>query len=234
MKESIHQAVMAHVAQEYPKEACGLICRRGRWSRYFPLENSAENPLEGFLMAPQSYADAEDWGTVVAVVHSHPDATSLPSAADRAVCNELKIPWIIVSWPEGDIYTLQPDEPPLVDRPFVLGVTDCWGLIMAYYQKEYGITLPDYRVSYPWWEDGTENRYVDNQPDSGFVEFTGDPRPGDIVLMQVSAPVVNHAGILLDGNMMLHHLYGHQSGRTPYGGYWRDRTWKILRHKDLL
>lgn len=51
--------------------------------------------------------------------------------------------------------------------------------------------------------------------------------------MQVSAPVVNHAGILLEGNQLLHHLYGQLSCTAPYGGYLRERTIKIVRHKDL-
>ena len=34
--------------------------------------------------------------------------------------------------------------------------------------------------------------------------------------------------------MLLHHLYGRLSQRVPYGGYWRDRTMKILRYVDLL
>jgi hypothetical protein len=31
--------------------------------------------------------------------------------------------------------------------------------------------------------------------------------------------------------MLLHHLYGHLSQRVPNGGYWRERTIKIIRHK---
>jgi hypothetical protein len=29
------------------------------------------------------------------------------------------------------------------------------------------------------------------------------------------------------------HLYGHLSQRVPYGGYWQERTMKILRYKSL-
>ncbi|ELI9007365.1 peptidase P60, partial [Enterobacter roggenkampii] len=31
-----------------------------------------------------------------------------------------------------------------------------------------------------------------------------------------------------------HHLYGHLSQRVPYGGYWQERTVKLLRYKDLF
>ena len=30
--------------------------------------------------------------------------------------------------------------------------------------------------------------------------------------------------------MLLHHLYGHLSQRVPYGGYWQERTVKVLRY----
>ncbi|MEQ5179379.1 peptidase P60, partial [Proteus genomosp. 6] len=32
----------------------------------------------------------------------------------------------------------------------------------------------------------------------------------------------------------LHHLYGRLSQRVPYGGYWRDRTVIILKHKIVM
>ncbi|CDH27002.1 putative endopeptidase (fragment) [Xenorhabdus bovienii str. Jollieti] len=43
----------------------------------------------------------------------------------------------------------------------------------------------------------------------------------------------NHAGVLLEGNLLLHHLYGQLSQKVPYGGYWKDRTVKTLRYNQL-
>ncbi|MGJ0580780.1 NlpC/P60 family protein, partial [Xenorhabdus bovienii] len=145
-----------------------------------------------------------------------------------------ELPWHIVSWPEGDLRTIYPrGELPLTGRPFVLGIYDCWGLIMSYYRQEHAIELPDYRVDYPWWEQG-ENRYMDNWQACGFGEFSDNPQIGDVVIMQVQADVPNHAGVLLEGNLLLHHLYGQLSQKVPYGGYWKDRAIKILRHKNLF
>ncbi|BEN12108.1 hypothetical protein SMETP3_25960 [Serratia marcescens] len=39
--------------------------------------------------------------------------------------------------------------------------------------------------------------------------------------MQVSAPMANHAGILLADDLLLHHMYGMLSQRVLYGGYWK-------------
>jgi proteasome lid subunit RPN8/RPN11 len=234
--EELIQEVKRHAAQTYPQECCGVICQKGGHLRYFPCRNTASNPAEHFRIAPEDYASAEDWGDVVAIVHSHPDATSQPSETDKAQCDLTELPWHIVSWPEGDLRTIYPrGELPLIGRPFVLGVYDCYGLIMSYYRQEHGIEIPDKRLSYEWWTaDHPENLYQDYWYECGFREFTGPAMPGDMVIMQVQSPKWNHAGILLEGNMLLHHLYGRLSGRTPYGGYWRERTMKIVRHKDLM
>ena len=150
-------------------------------------------------------------------------------------CDAMAMPWHIVSYPEGDLRTVMPrGELPLVGRAFVLGHTDCWGLVMSYFRQTHGIVLNDYRVDYPWWESGRENLYLDNWYECGFREFSGPPQSGDMVIMQVSAPVANHAGILLDDGMLLHHMYGMLSQRVPYGGYWKDRTVKIVRLEHLI
>ncbi len=226
---------MAHAEAEYPKECCGVIAQKSRVEKYFPCRNLALDPTEQFHLSPEDYAVAADWGTITGIAHSHPDATPRPSPLDEAQCDATQLPWHIVSWPEGDLRTILPrEELPLIGRPFVLGHSDCWGLVMSYFKQEHGIVLTDYRVDYHWWESGKENLYLDNWFECGFREFDGAPEVGDLVIMQVQSPVANHAGVILEGNMLLHHMYGMLSQRIPYGGYWRDRTIKIVRHKDLI
>ena len=235
MREKTIQAIVAHAAEVYPAECCGVVAQKSRVERYFPCRNIAENPTEQFHLSPEDYIAAERWGTVTGIVHSHPDATTQPSELDKAQCDAMAMPWHIVSYPEGDLRTVMPrGELPLVGRAFVLGHTDCWGLVMSYFRQTHGIVLNDYRVDYPWWESGRENLYLDNWYECGFSEFSGPPQSGDMVIMQVSAPVANHAGILLDDGMLLHHMYGMLSQRVPYGGYWKDRTVKIVRLEHLI
>lgn len=235
MRQKTIDAIMAHAAAEYPRECCGVVAQKSRVERYFPCLNLAVAPEDSFVLCPEDYAAAEDWGTVIAIAHSHPDATTQPSELDKAQCDATLLPWHIVSWPEGDLRTIQPrGDLPLVGRPFVLGHSDCWGLVMSYYRQQHDIELPDFRVDYPWWEDQyPDNLYQDNWQQAGFVEVTGDLQPGDVILMQVQSNKWNHAGVLLEGNLMLHHLYGRPSNRVPYGGYWLERTMKIVRYKDL-
>ncbi|MDC9591060.1 C40 family peptidase [Xenorhabdus sp. XENO-10] len=234
MRDKTLVAIFEHAKREYPNECCGVIAQKGRVEKYLPCKNLSPNPSEQFQLDPGDYLEASIWGTITGIVHSHSDATTQPSDLDEAQCDFTELPWHIVSYPEGDLRTIYPrGELPLVGRPFVLGVYDCYGLIMSYYRQQYGIELPDYRVNYPWWEQG-ENFYIENFENAGFTEITGNPQVGDVVLMQVQADVVNHAGILLEGNLLLHHLYGQLSQKVPYGGYWKDRTIRMVRYGGLL
>ncbi|EJS8701402.1 C40 family peptidase [Escherichia coli] len=243
MQDKTLAAIMAHAQQAYPIECCGLIAQKSRVERYFPCrnvllpnENKKEGPEYGFILSPEDYATAEDWGTVTAIVHSHPDATTQPSERDKNLCDETKLPWVIASWPEGDIRTIYPrGDRPLVGRQFDLGHADCWSLIRDYFRMNHEIELPNYSVEHHWWEDGhDENFYHDCWFECGFREFEGPTREGDMVMMQVQADKWNHAGILVENGMLLHHLYGQLSQRVPYGGYWVDRTMKVVRYKDLM
>lgn len=144
MRDKTLQAIFEHARLCYPHECCGVVAQKSRVERYFPCANLAANPTEDFHLDPVGYADAEDWGTVISIVHSHPDATTQPSELDKAQCDATELPWHIVNWPEGDFRTIQPrGELPLLERPFVLGHTDCWGLVMSYYRQTHGIELTD-------------------------------------------------------------------------------------------
>ncbi|MBD5753412.1 Mov34/MPN/PAD-1 family protein, partial [Citrobacter freundii] len=87
MRQKIIDAIMAHAAAEYPRECCGVVVQKSRVQRYIPCRNLATDPTEHFHLSPEDYAAAEDWGTVIAIVHSHPDATTQPSELDKAQCD---------------------------------------------------------------------------------------------------------------------------------------------------
>ncbi len=171
------------------------------------------------------------------VVHSHPDVPQLiPSEMDRVQCDYSGVEWGIMSWPDGDFCTISPrGERELVGRQWVLGYADCWSLIMDYYRQEHGITLNNWSVDYEWWHDGKESRYDDNWQAEGFVQVDpAEMRQGDMIMMRLQSPVTNHAAIYLGDNLMLHHNSGNLSTRVPYGDYWRKRTVRIVRRKELM
>lgn len=237
MREKMMNEIRAHVSAEYPKEACGLIVETGTGQRFIPCRNVAENPADTFTLSPDDYLAASELGEIIMVIHSHPDVVQLvPSEMDRIQCDYSGVEWGIMSWPDGDFCTLSPrGDRELAGRRWVLGHADCWSLIMDYYRMEHGIIVKNYSVDREWWVDGKENLYDANWQTEGFVEIDArDMQPGDMIMMRVQAPVTNHAAVYLGDNIMVHHMFGNLSARVPYGKYYRDRTVRVVRRKELV
>lgn len=223
----------AHAQLAYPRECCGLlIVEKGR-ERYVPCRNLATG-TEQFILDPADYARAEDRGQIIAVVHSHPDASANASEADKVACEASGLPWHIVGWPHGTWRSIEPTgyRAPLVGREFVHGVLDCYALIRDFYGEDLGIELPDFDRRDDWWNQG-QNLYVENFAKAGFVQVD-DLRQHDVILMQILSPVANHGAVFFEDNSLLHHLHGRLSSRDVYGGYFRQVTTHILRHKTKL
>ncbi|CAI2922626.1 C40 family peptidase [Serratia entomophila] len=235
MRKYIVSAILAHAEAEYPYESCGVVVQSGRRQRYVPCRNLAPEPSEQFSLAPEDYVEAEDSGEVIAIVHSHPDATTQPSQLDLAQCDLSQVPWIIASWPEGDVRQIMPTQgiKPLLGRPFVHGIWDCYALVRDWYAQERDITLPNFERTDCWWGRG-ENLYMKHYAEAGFVLASGEMQSGDVVIMQVRADEPNHAAVYLGEGVIIHHMYGRLSQRVPYGGYWLARTIITLRHKGNL
>lgn len=254
MNKATLKAIEQHALAQYPHECCGLVIREGRTQRYHPCRNTATTPSEHFRLAPEDYAAAEELGEVLAVVHSHPDYPATPSDADRAGCEASGLPWHILEVRQdpdqplriGQMISLTPSgyQAPLIGRAFAHGVHDCLSIILDYYRREMGIDLGNYQREDGWWDKGG-NLYLENLPAAGFTPVEG-LQQGDIVLMQIRSPVPNHAAIYLaDGTLtsepahfpapgsILHHLYGRDSRRDTYGGYWAEVTVSCWRHRSV-
>ena len=128
MHPTLLLAFIQHAQNCYPQECCGLIIQQTNKACYWPCDNIATNKTDEFEISAQEYAAAEDHGNIIGICHSHPDASSKPSDRDIAMCEASSLPWHIISWPEGDLRSIVPtgEAPPLVGRPFVHGVWDCY------------------------------------------------------------------------------------------------------------
>ena len=74
-----------------------MVIQKGRVEKYIPCKNNAESPTEQFELNPEDYAAAEEQGTVVAIVHSHPGdgATTQPSELDMLMCDATELPGLL-------------------------------------------------------------------------------------------------------------------------------------------
>lgn len=247
MRKKTVDAIKKHVIAKYPDEACGFIVKDGKAEKFIPVENTSTTPSKHFKIAPEAYAAIEEKYPIMAIVHSHPDESAQPSAADRVICEASGLPWVIVSvykdavedevkvW---DIVELVPEgyKAPLEGRPFFHGVLDCYTLIQDYYKEKLGITLPYFEREDKWWnkKDG-ESLYLKWFKEAGFEQVVdGTLKEHDVIFMEIGTKCgPNHAGVYLGDNIMLHHFYGSPSTKAVYGGSYQYATRMIVRHKEL-
>lgn len=251
LTDELRQAMLEHAAAEAPRECCGLLLRLTETGAlaYLPALNLYAGAAgeDRFQLDPQAWPDAEALGEVLAVVHSHPNASANPSMADRAGCERSGLPWLVVGWPSGVIRQLQPEgwQAPYEGRTFHHGVMDCYTLIQDWYRREpdLGFELPEIEREDEWWKPRADpagnvlpaqDLYMQHFGEAGFVRVYGQPQRHDVILMQVKSARANHGAVYLGDGVMLHHLVSRLSERTVYGGYWATHTVALLRHKSRV
>lgn len=234
LPDAIKTEALEHAKAESPKESCGLVAVVKGRKRYFACRNLAETPSEHFVLDPLQYAEIEDKGEIVAVIHSHPVTNHEPSQADQVACEKSGLPWFVVNPQTEQWGYCEPKgfELPYVGREFVFGLVDCYSLCRDWYQREMNLQLRDYQRRDRFWLRG-ENLYLDNFAKEGFREVSQtDLQWGDTILMQLSSPLPNHAAIYLGDQLILHHCQGRLSSRDVYGGYYWKNTALVLRHES--
>lgn len=243
ISDGLRAVIARHALQEYPNEACGLLVN----GEYLPCRNIDAKPSDGFRIDAQDYADAEDSGTIGAVVHSHPGASAKPSVADLTVCEELGVPlWVIVSLgaqADGSVgiedwHEFGPSgfEAPLIGCEFSHGTNDCYGLVRRYYWQTYSIALQDFERTGEWWNDGKSSLYEDGFESAGFsaLPLTAEPEVGDVLLFKIRSRnnVPNHAAVYVGNDTILHHKWGVLSCRDSLPR-WRSFLTHVLRYREF-
>ena len=232
LNEAVKTQIAEHAGRESLRECCGLILIRKGKQSYFPCRNIAVG-TDQFTIDPEDYANAEEAGDIVAIIHSHVNLSPKPSQADLVSCEASGLPWFIYGHPMRTWEELYPTgyKAPYVGRQWSHGVLDCYAIIRDWFANERGIFLPDFERHDDWWLKG-ENLYEENFEKCGFKEISRDDlRGGDLIFMQIGAPVSNHAAIYLGDGIILHHIHNRLSTRDVYGGYWLKNTTRYLRHE---
>ena len=247
LNKALKNAITEHAWAEYPNECCGLIID----GEYQPCVNVSPDPANSFEIDPSQLID----DNIQAIVHSHPNGSAEPSEIDKVQMGLHGVDWVIVGLgvhsDDEQYCSIKSHKPkayqaPLIGREYYHGTQDCYSLVRDYYERELGITLPDFPRVDSWWEDEShEPLYEQNFGKAGFLQVH-DLQKHDIILCRVGRTHhVNHALIYLgDGklksekapkvmgdNLVLHHPHGRLSVREIYGESWQKRTAMIVRYK---
>jgi len=235
--------VLIHANAEAPRECCGVIVREpGDGFVYIACRNIADVKNQ-FVIDPADFVRAADTGEIVAIAHSHVLTPPTPTPADRVEIERSGLPWLIVNVPTGSFEVAVPGGyvAPLIGRPFVHGVHDCYGVVRDYYASV-GVPLNDYPRAFGWWDaqDGPD-LYRDNFQAEGFVQIASGfedartkLRQHDLILMNIRARRDNHMAVYLGGGVILHHLIDQLSRRETYQEFYQRRTTAVLRHRAFM
>lgn len=238
-------AVQEHAEDQFPNESCGAIFYGGgSWPEYVPMYNVAADPRRAFAIDHKAL-DFErrlrHWCRY-GIVHSHPHPwAACPSEADMRQQIAMDVPWGIVPVGEdgaaGDPFFWGPDveRPPLLGRPYRLGVTDCFSLVRDWYLTERGIDLPDVPRG-PGWHARPDDLIERSWPELGGVEVhPAEAQAGDVLLMQITRAEIAQIAVIVESGVILIHPgadkpYDPQrlSKREPIGR-WQPYIRRVLR-----
>ena len=212
------QAVI-HAEAEAPKEACGLLALIKGKKTYWPCKNLAETASEYFVINPDDWADCEDQGEVIGVVHSHTYGSAFPSEADKASCEYLELPFYIYSIEQKNWHYFKPNgfKSGLYGRRWIWGKHDCWSLITDYFFEKKQIKLK-------FWPRPKSLKAFANNPyfekvltGSGFIEVSKDDiQENDVLLMEGAEEKLNHVALYIGNQTIFHHNIKQLSCREIY------------------
>ena len=111
MNEFCKLQAIAHAKEEAPNECCGLFLKTEEGLEYFRCKNVAyEFEMTSFIIDPLDFADGEDKGEVLGIVHSHPQNVLEFSEEDIVSCNAVQIPFYLVCPDLDKMIVIEPKE----------------------------------------------------------------------------------------------------------------------------
>ena len=217
-----------------PDESCGLLALIKGKKKYWPCKNLSVENFDYFIIDPDDWAECEDTGEIIGLVHSHPTGPIFPSETDKASCEFLGLKWYIYSPLINDWYSFEPSgwkPDSLYGRQWSWGNMDCWSLITDYFEEKLNIQLKK------WPRPKTIKEFANNPyfekvlQESGFKIIEDNLlQTNDVLLMQGFYDKLNHVALYIGDQTILHHVIGKLSCREIYDLKYQQITKKIYRY----
>tara|TARA_R100001126_G_scaffold27829_1_gene14898 strand:+ start:3797 stop:4501 length:705 start_codon:yes stop_codon:yes gene_type:complete len=219
-----------------PKESCGLLAIIKGKETFWPCRNLAEEPEEYFILEPDDWADCEDQGELIGVVHSHTHGTAFPSDTDKASCEYLGLPFHIYSVEQKDWYSFEPQgyKSGLLGRRWIWGKHDCWSVITDWYKERKNIFIKDWPRPKSPKEFAMNPEFEFALPKLGFTEIENiiDLKEGDVLLMVGTNKKLNHVALYIGNQTILNHNVNQLSCREIYDLEYIKNTKKVYRYAN--
>ena len=175
----VRNAIISHMDDELPNEACGVITKKGKVYAYERSDNV--HPKKGLtdpetneaydlfkFDAKTSARIVDEFSDVIAYVHTHPNGPAWPSFLDQEIQQSIGKPSVIASRdPTNGVFDLfsfgdHMLDLPLIHRMFRHAVTDCFEAVRSWFWQKEQVYLPPIAREDRWWRQGAL--------DNGFIE----------------------------------------------------------------
>lgn len=244
LQQSTIDSIIKDGLQRHPQEACGYIVNTDGEERTIALSNLAGEKYgqQMFIMDQSTVETIKQTSEILAIYHTHPNSSPIPSMEDRVGCKKSNLPWVILNPHSKEFNYILPSEIsyniPILGRQFAWGIFDCYALLQDFYREKFKIELKDFDRGLLFeWDRSDWNRFEDNFVEAGFFELPARSRlqMGDVFLMAIGANRINHCGVLAEPsrNIFYHHLVERKSEASVYGGWFAQVTQKVLRHNSI-
>lgn len=227
--EEIESAFQEYCVTKYPEEACAFVID----DKLVPVANVAEFPRDHFSLSSK---DQLRILTAQAFLHSHPDGDMSPSEGDMRAQIAANIPFglcmntdkgaeRIVWW--GDHLL----DAPVLERPFISGVFDCYEAVRAVYWQEREIKLKPFAREDDWWNTEAD-LIIDSLEKSDFASTNEEPEKYDLYAMSfLSSGKITHLAVNMGEGTIIHHLESGVS-KVDYSVRYARFITKVFRYND--
>lgn len=226
-----YEEIREHFESCYPREGCGVFAKIKDDLKWFPCNNVAESD-DDFIIDSDQYLDIALKGDILAIIHSHPDSSCTPSQSDIDYCNTIGIRYYIFSYPEMELYTLEPEqkEKELYGRIYEFGVNDCFEAMRDYLSSK-NINIPA-RVPFEdnWWNKDLNYFSDDIIKEWGGVPVQGPLQENDVLIFTVQSDTANHCGVYTGNDKFFHHAENRLSCEENLYPFWKKYITGVYRY----
>lgn len=221
---------IVNLANENPnEEICGFIYYTLKGVFIYPCVNVADDKSKHFIIAPEQFVECQKLGKICGIYHSHLEFDEF-SNEDIETSEEFLIPFYLYNVKTGfwGEYMPMDYKVPLIGRPFIWGLFDCYSLVKDFYRQELKIKLPDFESDGSFMT-GKNNRINDNYPSMGFYKNHDrlNFKKHDVIVFLPRFVGGGHLGIYMGGNNFLHHPLSGLSVTEPIGPWFRKINFGI-------
>ena len=215
------ESFIKYAKEQAPAEACGLLAIIKGKETFWSCKNLAEGKFEFFILDPDDWADCEDTGEIIGVIHSHPVGAATPSDTDRAACEHLGYPYYIYSIEHDHWELFEPSgwkAPSLIGRKFIWGKYDCWSIVTDWFKENKNINIEYWSRPKKIKDFLNKPQFEFALPKLNFVKQSNikDIKVGDVLLFQSVTGNLDHVAVFIGDNMILNHNIKSLSCREPF------------------